>query len=151
MGASGVVYLAENPDPDRKVAVNLLRPEGLLFTELRQRFEREAEILRQLRHPHIAEILDAGEHYGLPYIVSKYYEGLSLQQLIPSHGPFDPQLGPIHAIAVTPDETKLAIGDVATPANGDVSRVYLFDLRTGEFLQTLHDHRVHRFFSGRAS
>ncbi|MCA9261174.1 MAG: PQQ-binding-like beta-propeller repeat protein, partial [Planctomycetales bacterium] len=53
---------------------------------------------------------------------------------------FDPQLGPLHAVAVTPDGSKLAIGNMANPSNGDVSQVYLLDAQTGDVLRTLHRH-----------
>lgn len=99
-GASGIVYLAEDPSKREPVAIKLLRPEGLLFSAILLRFERESKVLSQLRHPNIAEILDTGEHQGLPYIVSKFYVGSSIEQLIPEHGPFEPRLAASIAVQI---------------------------------------------------
>ncbi|MCA9200677.1 MAG: protein kinase, partial [Planctomycetales bacterium] len=90
VGAGGVVYLAEDLAQHRLVAIKLLRPEGLYFSELHQRFVRESQILGQLRNPHIAEVLDAGEHHGLPYLVSTYYAASSLDRQLREQTCFAP-------------------------------------------------------------
>jgi hypothetical protein len=60
-GGMGQVWLAVRADGlyQRKVALKLLRP-GLADPRLRQRFDREREILARFAHPHIARLLDAG-------------------------------------------------------------------------------------------
>lgn len=76
-GGMGQVWLAERADGmyERKVALKLLRP-GLANPELRQRFNREREILARFAHPHIARLLDAGiDHNGQPYLALEYVEG----------------------------------------------------------------------------
>jgi Tol biopolymer transport system component len=58
-GGMGVVWRAEDSQLDREVALKIL-PEGLVADSDRlARFEREAKLLAQLNHPHIAQI------YGL--------------------------------------------------------------------------------------
>jgi len=84
-GGMGVVFLAEQDNPRRHVAVKLL-PRGILFGAAHRRFEFEAEILGRLRHPCIAEIYEAGRselkppsEYGpsgaIHYFAMEYVEG----------------------------------------------------------------------------
>jgi serine/threonine-protein kinase len=57
------------------VALKLLRP-GLADPNLRQRFNRERQILARLGHPHIARLLDAGISVdNQPYLALEYVEG----------------------------------------------------------------------------
>ena len=76
-GGMGQVWLAARADGlyERKVALKLLRP-GLADPKLRQRFDRERDILARFAHPHIARLLDAGiDHNGQPYLALEYVEG----------------------------------------------------------------------------
>lgn len=76
-GGMGQVWLAERADGlyRRQVALKLLHP-GYADPGLRQRFNREREILARLEHPHIARLLDAGfGENGQPYLVLAYVEG----------------------------------------------------------------------------
>ncbi len=70
-GGMGTVYLAEQRQPRRLVALKLLRA-GIASNSALRRFEYESEILAHLRHPNIAEIYEAGTHLGLPYFVMEY-------------------------------------------------------------------------------
>ncbi len=58
-GAMGAVYEARQEQPQRCVAIKLIRPDGDSH-ELQRRFTREAHALGQLRHPGIAQIYEAG-------------------------------------------------------------------------------------------
>ncbi len=76
-GGMGQVWLATRADGlyERKVALKLLRP-GLADPKLRQRFDREREILARFAHPYIARLLDAGiDKDGQPYLALEYVEG----------------------------------------------------------------------------
>ncbi len=78
-GGMGVVYLAEQDQPRRQVALKLIRP-GLATPTLLRRFEREAELLGRLRHPGIAQVHSAGVHQtptgALPYIAMELVHGV---------------------------------------------------------------------------
>ena len=76
-GGMGVVYLAEQQQPHRTVALKLIRP-GLAGKELVRRFEREAEALGHLSHPGIAQIYEAGVSDGVPFIAMERVQGLTL-------------------------------------------------------------------------
>jgi serine/threonine-protein kinase len=76
-GGMGQVWLARRADGlyQRRVALKLLRP-GLADAGLRQRFNREQQILARLEHPHIARLLDAGLGAdGQPYLALDFVEG----------------------------------------------------------------------------
>src|SRR5262249_26088892 len=50
------------------------------------RFEREAEILKQLKHPNIVRMFGHGKHQKLPYYAMEYIEGQTLQQVLEGRG-----------------------------------------------------------------
>jgi tetratricopeptide (TPR) repeat protein/predicted Ser/Thr protein kinase len=58
-GGMGVVYLAEQDKPRRRVALKVLKP-GAATAEHLRRFEHEADVLGRLQHPNIAQIFEAG-------------------------------------------------------------------------------------------
>lgn len=59
-GGMGAVYLATQTNPDRQVALKVLRTRGS-SSSLRARFDREIRALGRLEHPAIARIYDAGQ------------------------------------------------------------------------------------------
>ena len=76
-GGMGSVYLASRADGvyDGHVAIKVLRRD-LTSDELVARFAGERQILADLRHPHIAQLLDGGTtDDGRPYLVMEYVEG----------------------------------------------------------------------------
>jgi serine/threonine-protein kinase len=77
-GGMSIVYLANDLEGGLSVAVKVLRPE-LIGDVSSRRFLREIELMRQLDHPRIVPLLDAGEQAGLPYCVTEYLKGESLR------------------------------------------------------------------------
>jgi serine/threonine protein kinase len=76
-GGMGIVYRAARDDGlyEREVAIKLLR-RGLFSAAAGENFASERRILGRLRHPHIAQILDAGmAEDGRAYIVMELIEG----------------------------------------------------------------------------
>lgn len=81
-GGMGTVYLAQQQHPRRAVALKVMRP-GLSSRSSSRRFEYESEILAHLKHPHIAQVYEAGIHreetpggpVEVPYFVMEYIEG----------------------------------------------------------------------------
>jgi len=59
-GSFGVVYLAEDPRLNRRVAIKVARGNVLVDPMLRTRFFREAEALARFEHPHIVPVYEAG-------------------------------------------------------------------------------------------
>ncbi len=75
----GVVYLATQEEPQRTVALKVIRPDAE-GTDLRRRFRREAEALLRLQHPGIAQVYDVGlydsEDGPQPYLAIEHVEGV---------------------------------------------------------------------------
>ena len=83
-GGMGQVWLAERADGmyERKVALKLLRP-GLANPQLRQRFDREREILARFAHPHIARLLDAGvAEHGQPWLALDHVQDIMNRDIL---------------------------------------------------------------------
>ena len=77
-GGMAVVYLARDPAMKRQVAVKVLPRQFTHDPQFRARFQREAEVIAALEHPHIVPIYDFGEHEDQPFIVMRYMPGGSL-------------------------------------------------------------------------
>lgn len=81
-GGSGSVWLAERCDGrfEGRVAVKLLNL-SLLGRDGEERFKREGTILARLRHPHIAQLADAGvSPGGQPYLVLEHVDGQGIDE-----------------------------------------------------------------------
>ncbi len=86
-GSMGVVYLAEDVQLRRKVALKVLLP-ALADDELfRKRFDRESQSAANLDHPHIVPVYAAGEAGGALYIAMRYVSGGDLLALLDANGP----------------------------------------------------------------
>jgi serine/threonine protein kinase len=74
-GGMGEVYLAEDAELDRKVAIKLIKSQ-LKTKELLRRFHNERQILASLQHANIAKLFQAGTTAdGLPFFVMEYVNG----------------------------------------------------------------------------
>lgn len=85
-GSTGTVYRAVRDD-GVLVALKLVAPELARDEMYRRRFERECRIAASLAHPHVVEVLDAGEEDGWPFLVSRLVEGRTLAARLESDGP----------------------------------------------------------------
>jgi serine/threonine protein kinase len=90
-GAMGAVYRARN-QAGAELAVKTLDPQ-LMGGETGQRFLRESELVRGLKHPHVVRTLDAGEDKatGLLYLVMPLLKGRDLEHVLDQLGALDPQ------------------------------------------------------------
>jgi WD40 repeat protein len=78
-GGMGVVFEAEDPDLQRKVALKVMRPWLAADEAARKRFLREARAAAALDHDHIVKIFQVGEDRGVPFIAMQLLRGQSLQ------------------------------------------------------------------------
>src|SRR5262249_5662267 len=74
-GGMGVVYGAWQAPLGGVVALKMMLGGRFADPEHRARFGREAEAIARLRHPHIVQIFDIGEHDGQPFFTLEYLEG----------------------------------------------------------------------------
>ena len=90
-GGMGIVYLARQTFPDRRVALKLLSPELAADPDFRERFIRESNAAASTEHPNIVPIYGAGEADGRLYLAMRYVQGTDLGALIRGDGPLDPE------------------------------------------------------------
>ena len=85
-GGMGVVYLARDGE-GRAVAIKLLRPGVADDPDARRRLGREFATMRRVRSPFVAEVIDADVAGEVPYVVTRYVAGPSLDQKVRQDGP----------------------------------------------------------------
>jgi len=85
VGGMGVVYRASHVQLERPAVVKILIPE-IARSQFAVRFQREARVLAELKHPNIVEIYDLDvSPWGLPYFVMEHLEGAPLSVEIAAH------------------------------------------------------------------
>ncbi len=89
-GGMGQVFLAEQMNSGRRVAVKVLRKSADSAPLARERFVREALASAKLAHPNIIQIYDANPDADPPYLVMEYVDGISLQAAVAQYGAFAP-------------------------------------------------------------
>src|SRR5262244_3328476 len=78
-GGMGEVYLAEDTELHRKVALKVLPVEVASNHDRMRRFKQEATAAAALNHPNIAHIYDIGQSEGVNFIAMEYVEGATLR------------------------------------------------------------------------
>src|SRR5688572_32629769 len=78
-GGMATVYLAEDTNHERLVALKVLHPD-LAASLGPDRFLREIKLAARLNHPHILPLHDSGAAEGFLYYVMPYVEGESLRE-----------------------------------------------------------------------
>ena len=106
LGAGGMadVFLAEDQQLGRKVALKLLHRRFAADPDFVERFRREAQAAAGLQHPNVVSVYDRGNFEDTYYIAMEYLPGRSLKQLIRQEAPLDP----IRAIDITIQILKAA-------------------------------------------
>ena len=106
-GGMGVVYKAKQKSLNRLVALKLLAPERAGDPQFAARFEKEAQALAALSHPHIVSVFDFGQipashtstHAPQPgfYLLMEFVNGVNLRQLLETK-----KLTPKEALSIVP-------------------------------------------------
>src|SRR4051794_32489600 len=81
------VYLAEDQELGRRVAIKILNDRHANDEQFVERFRREAKNAAALSHPNIVSIYDRGEAEGSYYIAMEFIDGRTLKELVISRGP----------------------------------------------------------------
>ncbi len=86
-GAMASVFLAEDVELGRRVAIKRLHPDS--GAEVAPRFRREMRVAASLSHPNVVKVFDAIEHEGAVLLVMEYVDGPSLARRM-GDGPLPP-------------------------------------------------------------
>lgn len=78
-GGMGMVYLAQDWKTERPVALKMLLPKYAAHPQAVARFIREVDAVRQIDHPSVIKIYDAGKAEGTLYYAMEYIEGKSVR------------------------------------------------------------------------
>ncbi len=156
-GATGAVYLAEDPD-GRQVALKVLIPELAQNERFRTRFLHEAEIAASLDEPHVVPTLAMGEDDGSLYLVMRFIDGLDLRELLKREGPLSAEravdlvgqvagaLDAAHALGLVHRDVKP--GNVMVEATDSGEHAYLCDFGLAKHLSSVSSLTGERAFVG---
>jgi Protein kinase domain/HEAT repeats len=105
-GGMGTVWLAQDTDLDRPVALKMPRLQPGDGPQVLERFYQEARAAAHLSHPNICPVHDVGSVDGVPYLTMAFIEGVPLSDRLrrPGAGPDEP------GVALSPPEAvRLAL------------------------------------------
>ena len=89
-GGMGVVYLAEQVNLGRKVALKIIAPSLSDDADFRRRFEREARAAASLDHPNVVPVFEAGAVEERLYLSMRYVRGTDLSAVLATEGRLRP-------------------------------------------------------------
>jgi two-component system, LytTR family, response regulator len=81
-GGMGEVYLAQDLNLERPVALKILPPEVAHDPDRMRRFIQEAKTASALSHPNVAHVFEIGEAEGVTFLAMEYIEGQTLNARI---------------------------------------------------------------------
>ncbi len=87
-GGMGVVYVAYDPELDRRVAVKLLHPDvsgSQREGNAKARLLREAKVLARVSHPNVVAVYDVGTHHGRVFLAMEFIRGMPLSEWLRDH------------------------------------------------------------------
>jgi serine/threonine protein kinase len=104
-GGMGAVYLAQDTQLGRRVALKIPVLTGPGADAIRARFFREAQAAAALMHPNICPVHDVGEIDGVPYLTMAFLEGELLSSRV-AEGPLAPAaaIGLVRTLALALQE-----------------------------------------------
>lgn len=87
VGGMGCVYIAEDRDADRKVALKVMSSKHAVDAGMLARMQLEAKAGMQVKHPNVIETYRIDSTGAVNYMVIEFMRGVSLHELVALHGP----------------------------------------------------------------
>ncbi len=81
-GGMGEVLLAEDARLGRRVAVKCISAGSLNDADSKARFLREGQMASRLKHPNICDVYETAEENGRGYLIMRFVDGVTLDQLL---------------------------------------------------------------------
>ena len=156
-GATGAVYLAEDPE-GQQVALKVLIPELARNERFRERFLREARIAASLEEPHVVPTFASGDEAGMLYLVMRFVDGLDLREILKREGPLSAEravdlvgqiagaLDAAHALGLVHRDVKP--GNVLVQQTETGEHAYLCDFGLARHLASVDSLTGERAFVG---
>jgi serine/threonine protein kinase len=85
-GGMGIIFAAEDPQLERRIALKAIRPTLAASSDARQRFRHEAQRMASLTHDHILAIHHIGEDRGVLFLAMPLLRGESLEDRLGREG-----------------------------------------------------------------
>jgi len=85
-GAQGTVYLAHDPQLDRRVAIKTLSLKAAADAHQAEQLISTAKMASSLSHPNIVPVFEVGIHDGKPFVVFEFVEGRALSDVLRIEG-----------------------------------------------------------------
>ncbi len=105
-GGMGAVFRAEDRADGTTVAIKRLNSAMAADRHALHRFQKEARLLAEARHPNIANLLEINEDQGIHYLVMEYVSGTDLKHVLHSGAPLDER----QAFEIAADVARALIG-----------------------------------------
>lgn len=90
-GGHGAVYRAYDSQSNQDVAIKVILPELEEDATLLERFQREAEIIRDLRHPHIVRLVEFWKDDEGMWVAMQWLGGGDLREFLEKKGKMPPK------------------------------------------------------------
>jgi serine/threonine protein kinase len=100
-GGMGCVYRGLDVHLNRRVAIKVIDASYQKDRDYLIRFEREAQAIARLDHPHIVRLYRYGEVDGLLYMAMQYIDGANLDYVLNSYHQDDATIEPSDALRIT--------------------------------------------------
>ncbi len=82
-GGMATVYLAEQINLGRDVALKVMAPQYAASPDFAERFLAEGRMTARLNHPNIVTVHDVGQHLNLYYLATEFLPGGTLKERLP--------------------------------------------------------------------